>query len=235
MPATATARVVVAELDVERSEDALAAARKRLAPDEEAFGVRMGTLFAVAKRHTDLPLAEVVRLLAHPAFEPRMAAMCILDFKARGRRIGDQERGTLARTYLCHHDRITTWDMVDRAAPRVVGLWLVGRDKQVLHDLADSPEPLRRRTAMTAPLGLLGTDDLAAGFDVAALLATDPDPVVHQPVGIFLKHASAHDEARVIAFLEKHAPQMRRPAVRMAVEKLPPEVRSRWVRPPGGW
>ena len=229
MAVTATADAVVAELESERSPDALAAVRTRLAPGDEAFGVRMGTLFAVAKRHTGLPLTEVVRLLDHPAFEPRMAAMCILDFKARRKRPGDHERGTLARTYLGHHDRIMTWDMVDRAAPRVVGLWLVGRDKHVLHDLAGSPEPLRRRTAMTAPLGFLGTDDLEAGFDLAALLAADPDPLVHKPVGIFLKHASTYDAARVSAFLDEHAGQMRRPAARLAVEKLAPDVRSRWV------
>ncbi len=79
--------------------------------------------------------------------------------------------------------------MVDRSAPRVIGLWLVGRDKQVLHDLAASPDPLRRRTAMTAPLGFLGTDDVAVGWDVAEQLAGDPDPLVHKPVGIFAKHA----------------------------------------------
>ncbi len=229
MVVTATADEVVAELHGECSTDALIAVRKRLAPDEDAFGVRMGTLFAVAKRHTGLPLTEVVHLLGHPAFEPRMAAMCILDFKARRKRPGDHERGTLARTYLGLHDRITTWDMVDRAAPRVVGLWLVGCDKHLLHDLAGSPDPLRRRTAMTAPLGFLGTDDLGAGFELAALLAADPDPLVHKPVGIFLKHASAHDLARVTAFLDEHAGEMRRPAVRLAVERLAPGARSRWV------
>jgi len=229
MAPAATADVVVAELQAERSDDAVTAVRKRLAPDEEAFGVRMGTLFAVAKRHTGLPLAEVVRLMGHPAYEPRMAAMCILDFKARRKRPGHHERGTLARTYLGHHDRITTWDMVDRAAPRVVGLWLVGRDKHLLHDLAVSPQPLRRRTAMTAPLGFLGTDDLEAGFDIAAQLASDPDPLVHKPVGIFLKHAGAHDAARVSSFLDEHAGRMKRPAVRLAVEKLAPEERSRWL------
>ena len=48
MAVTATADAVVAELESERSPDALAAVRTRLAPGDEAFGVRMGTLFAVA-------------------------------------------------------------------------------------------------------------------------------------------------------------------------------------------
>ena len=220
---------MVAELEAERSDEALAAARRRLAPDEEAIGVRMGTLFAVAKRHTRLPLSEVERLLAHPAYEPRLAALCILDFKARRKRIDGHGHGTLARTYLAHHHRITTWDMVDRAAPRVIGLWLVGRDKQVLRDLAGSREPLRRRTAMTAPLGLLDTPDVEVGWELAGLLAADRDPLVHKPVGIFLKHAGVRDQDSLVAFLDEHVADMSRPAVRLAVEKLAPEVRSRWV------
>src|SRR5690606_29376586 len=100
-----------------QSETELANVRKRLAPGEEAFGMRMRHLFDVAKRYSGLPLEEVNRLLDHPAYEPRMAAFCISDFKAR-RRIGDEERQLLYAMYLDRHDRITTWDMVDRAAPR---------------------------------------------------------------------------------------------------------------------
>ncbi|GAA2489055.1 DNA alkylation repair protein [Terrabacter carboxydivorans] len=225
---------MVAELEAERDDEALASVRRRLDPHEEAIGVRMGTLFAIARRHTRLPLSEVEQLLAHPAYEPRLAALCILDFKARRKRIDGHGRGTLARTYLAHHHRITTWDMVDRAAPRVIGLWLVGRDKQVLRDLAGSGEPLRRRTAMTAPLGLLDTPDVEVGWELAGQLAPDRDPLVHKPVGIFLKHAGERDRDRLLAFLDQHVADMSRPAVRLAVEKLPPEVRSRWVQGPPG-
>ena len=189
----------------------------------------MGTLFAVARTHTGMPLAEVQRLLAHPAYEPRLAAFCVLDFKARRKRTGAHERGTLARTYLGHHHAITSWDMVDRAAPRVIGQWLVGKDKQILRDLAASPDPLRRRTAMTAPLGFLDVTDVEAGYEIASALHDDRDPLVHKPVGIFLKHAGERDRDRLVAFLESHVDTMPRSAVRLAVEKLPPELRARWV------
>ena len=101
-----------------------------------------------------------------------------------------------------------------------------------LHTLVASPDPLRRRTAMTAPLYFVaaGSDaDLAEGFTLAALLAQDPDPLVHKPVGIYLKHASARDPVSVERFLTSHAATMPRPAVRLASEKLPPEIRSRFV------
>jgi 3-methyladenine DNA glycosylase AlkD len=229
MPRASTAAAVVAELEQAATEADLAKVQGRLSNGEAAMGVRMGTLFAVAKAHTGMPLAEVQRLLAHPAYEPRLAAFCVLDFKARRKRTGPHERGTLARTYLGHHHAITTWDMVDRAAPRVVGQWLVGRDKQILRDLAASADPLRRRTAMTAPLGFLDVPDVEAGYEIAATLRDDRDPLVHKPVGIFLKHAGERDRDRLVAFLESHVDTMPRPAVRLAVEKLPPGLRSRWV------
>ncbi|MHA3834228.1 DNA alkylation repair protein [Terrabacter sp. AAH1] len=229
MPRASTAAAVVAELGQAATEADLAKVQARLTDGEAALGVRMGTLFAVARTHTGMPLAEVQRLLAHPAYEPRLAAFCVLDFKARRKRTGAHERGTLARTYLGHHHAITSWDMVDRAAPRVIGQWLVGKDKQILRDLAASPDPLRRRTAMTAPLGFLDVTDVEAGYEIASTLHDDRDPLVHKPVGIFLKHAGERDRDRLVAFLESHVDTMPRSAVRLAVEKLPPELRARWV------
>jgi 3-methyladenine DNA glycosylase AlkD len=226
-----TADGVVAALEALRSEAELVNVRKRLGPDEAAIGLRMRDLFATAKAHERLPLPEVDRLLDHPAYEPRMAAMCILDFKAR-RRFDDDGRAALYEMYMGRHDRITTWDMVDRSAPRVVGGHLAGRSAAPLHEQAGSPDPLRRRTAMTAPLYFVmsGSDaDVAEGFAIAATLATDPAPVVHKPVGIFLKHATGRDPDAVESFLAIHARSMPRPAVRLAAEKLAPTTRARYV------
>jgi hypothetical protein len=231
VPAPATADEVVSALTALRSPDELPKVRSRLAPAEDAIGLRMRDLFATAKAATGLPLDQVDRLLDHPAYEPRMAAFCILDFKAR-RRLDDDGRRALHDLYLRRHDRITTWDMVDRSAPRVVGGWLAGRSTTPLDDLAGSDDPLRRRTAITAPLFFVAAgsdDDLAAGFALADRLAADPDPLVHKAVGIFLKHAGSRDPEALHRLLSARADEMARPAVRLAVEKLPPEERARYV------
>lgn len=222
---------IVASLRSLRSTEELAKVRKRLDVNEEAFGLRMRDLFDVAKAHTDLPLTEVGQLLNHPAYEPRMAAMCILDFKAR-RRINDDQRHQLCQLYLDRHGCITTWDMVDRAAPRVVGGHLAGRSPATLHDLASAAEPLRRRTAITAPLFFIraGSDtDLAAGFAIAGRLANDPEPTVHNAVGIFLKHAGTRNSEALHRFLTDHATLMSRPALRLATSKLEPAERTHYL------
>ena len=147
-----------------------------------------------------------------------MAAFTILDFQAR-KRVGDL---ALRDTYLRHHDRIDAWDMVDRAAPRVVGATLVGGPYDLLHELAVSPDPLRRRTAMTAPLWFVKYSDdadVAAGYAVAELLHADPDPVVHKPVGIYLAYAGERLPDSLTAFLDQYGDAMPRPAYRLATRK----------------
>ena len=197
-----------------------------------AIGLRMGDLFAVAKAHRDLPLAELELLLDHVAYEPRMAAFCILDFKAQ-RRLTEDQRRELYEIYLRRHDRITAWDMVDRAAPRVVGGYLAGRDLEPLHQLAravtrcvagrrsprrcSSPGPAATPTwpaASRSPPARRrsGTGGAQRGRD---LPQTRRRPRRRRPLH---------------RFLGEHAATMPRPALRLAIEKLSPAERTRYRR-----
>lgn len=225
-----TAAGFVAALHEAHDPAELPAVRRRIGPADEAIGMRMRDLFAAAKAASSMPLPEVDGLFDSPVYEVRMGALCILDFRARSRRVTDAERDELYRLYLDRHDRITTWDMVDRAAPSVVGGRLLGRDPAPLHRLAAAPEPLRRRTAITAPLWFVrygGPDDLAHVFPLAAALAEDPDPTVGAAVGIALKHAGGRDPGAAVAFLDAHGSALPRPVLRAAASKLPVADRDR--------
>lgn len=223
-----TAAAVVARLEALADPSRLPVLRQRLGPDEPALGVAVRDLFDLSREATGMPLAEVDRLLDEPGYEARMCAVCVLDLKARE----DLGEPTLSELLLRRHDRLTTWDMVDRAAPRVVGAPLLGRSLELLHELAAAPEPLRRRTAVTAPLYFVrsGSDaDLARGLEVAGVLAADPEPLVHQAVGVLLKHAGERAPLVLNGFLTQHAATMARPAVHLALEKVDPSVRRRWL------
>jgi 3-methyladenine DNA glycosylase AlkD len=181
-------------------------------------GIRMRILFDTAKAATWLAPVELETLFAQPSFEARMAAFCILDFQAR-KRLGDLE---LRDTYLRHHDRIDDWGMVDRAAPRVIGATVTGGPYDLLHELAASSDPYRRRTAMTAPLWFVKYSDDAdveAGLAIAEVLHSDPDPLVHKPVGIYLAYAGERLPERLTEFLDRHGEAMPRAAYRIAIRK----------------
>ncbi len=204
----------------------------RLPDGYPVIGVRMKTLFDLAKAHATMPLGEVAALFDEPEYEARLAAVCVLDFKARSAKLTDDDRRALCELYLARHDRIDTWDMVDRAAPRVVGRYLMDRPHDPLFTLARSTNPVERRTAITAPLywARYGTPaDLPDLFRLAEILLPDEDVVVSKPVGIALKYAGLLDEPALLSFLDTHAARLQRPALRYAVEKLTPAQRARYV------
>lgn len=200
--APATAADVIDALRAEADPAQAVKIRQRVREVEPVIGVRMGTLFDIAKAARDLPRAELLALIEDDAYEPRLTAFCILDFLAR-RRLSDEERADLAQLYLDRHDAITTWDMVDRAAPRVLGWALmigafdgwdaVRGELGILGELAESADPLRRRSAITAPLWFIkkGTDaDVTQALRVAEMLGGDADPYVRSAVKTYRKHAA---------------------------------------------
>ena len=76
-----------------------------------------------------------------------------MDFQARDRKTPAERRTALFELYLRCHDRIDTWDLVDRSAIWVVGEHLRDKPRGVLYELARSDRPMERRTALMEPSG----------------------------------------------------------------------------------
>nr|WP_281357096.1 DNA alkylation repair protein [Cellulomonas septica] len=179
-------------------------------------GVRMGTVFALAKEHRALPLPEVAALLERDEYESRTVGVSVLDFRARAPRLDDDGRQALYDLWMDHLDRIVAWDLIDRSAPRVVGLHLRHRSRDRLFTLAASPEPLHRRTAVVATFAIVRHGDVDDALAICALLAADRDPLVQNPVGTALREVGRVDAARRDAFLAAHATMMSAAARRVA-------------------
>lgn len=223
-----TAGAFIAELKSLRSDaEQRKIARYFKGGDEtEVIGVRMRHTFDLAKRYTEMPLDEVERLLESPYYEARMGAVSVLDFRARARRISADERRALYELYLRRHDRIDNWDLVDRAAPRVVGWYLLDKSREPLFELARSADIWRRRTAVTATFWFIRQGDIDDALAIAELLVHDDEEMINKSVGTALREVSKIDEARLAAFLDEHTPTMPRVTLRYAVEKLSLERRE---------
>jgi hypothetical protein len=190
----------------------------------------MGRIFALAKACIDMEPDEIERLLERPDHASRVGAVSVMDWQARRRSTTDERRRELFELYVRRHDLIDTWDLVDRTAIWVVGEYLVERPRDVLNELARSPEPMRRRTAILATYAFIRRGDLDDTFGIADLLLEDEDDLVDKAVGWMLREAGKRDEGRLLAYLDAHAASMPRVTVRYAIEKLDPAVRSRYLK-----
>ena len=191
--------------------------------------VGMGQIFALAKGHMEMPPTEIRALLASPNHLARVGAVSIMDFQARDRRTSEDGRRALFELYIDQHDQIDTWDLVDRSAIWVVGEYLRDKPRDVLDKLARSDRPMERRTAILSTFAFIRHGELDDSYRIAELLIGDDEDLVHKAVGWMLREAGKRDEARLRAFLDKHAPAMPRVMLRYSIEKLDPTLRASYL------
>lgn len=213
-----TAAGVRAALEAEASVDQRTKILARMTdPSTGVIGVRMGTVFDIAKTNERMPLTEVDRLLDSDVYELRMVAVSILDFRARRK---DADRRALYDLWMRRIDRIDTWDYIDRGAPRVIGGYLLDKPRDVLFELARSDDRWHRRTAITAAFWIIRAGDLGDPLALCEILAADPEHLVQTNVGVALREIGRVDAASLRAFLERRGDDLSAPARRTARSAL---------------
>ena len=234
--AAPTAEVFIAALRANRSEAELEKIGRYFKSGEGDYGegdrfigVRMGTVFELAKQHVAMEPAEIERLLESDIHEARAGAVSIMAKQYDRKATTDERRGELAALYLRRHDRINNWDLVDLGAHQVLGAWLRDKDRGVLHQLARSDTLWERRTAMFATMAFVKLRQFDDVIDIAELLVNDSQDLIHKVVGGMLRTVAIHDKKRVEAFLGDHAATMPRVMLRYAIEHFPPGERADWL------
>jgi 3-methyladenine DNA glycosylase AlkD len=198
--------------------------------DGDVFiGVRMGQVFALAKEFTDLPPEEIELLLASPVHEARAGALRIMARQAAGRKTPEHRRKELFELYLRRHDRIDNWDLVDLAAADVVGGYLVDKPRDLLYELARSPDPWQRRTAIVGTMAFIARGEVTDTFRIAEMLLDDDHDLVHKATGWLLRSAGTRDRQGLLAFLDRHAATMPRVALRYSIEHLDADLRAHYL------
>ena len=197
--------------------------------DDAILGVRMGQVFALAKEFMQMELDEVEVMLESPIHEMRVGAVSIMDFQARSKKTTEERRKELFDLYLRRHDRINTWDLVDRSAIYVVGSYLMDKPRKDLYKLAKSKKMPERRTAIVSTLYFIGKGDVDDAFKIAETLLYDKEDLIHKANGWALRFAGDKDRQRLIELLDKHAATLPRVTLRYATEHFDRKVRDRYL------
>jgi hypothetical protein len=219
-----TAAAFLDRLDQLRAEASTQSAR----PSSDAR-VPMRQLFALAKAFIDTPCTEIEVLLDTEEHDSRVGAVSIMDWQARRRTTTSEQRRDLYELYLRRHDRIDDWDLVDRAAPYVIGGYLADKDRAPLYVLARSTSQWERRSAIVATYHFIRNDDLDDTFAIGQILVHDPADLVQKAVGGWLREAGKRDTSRLRSFLDDHAASMPRTMLRYAIEHLAPVERDHYM------
>ncbi|GHN01787.1 DNA alkylation repair protein [Cytophagales bacterium WSM2-2] len=194
------------------------------------LNVRMGDVFALAKKFTSMPVEEIEKLFDSDYYEVRLGAVCIMDFLARNKKITPEQRKSLFELYIDNHHRIDNWDMIDRSAPYVVGGYLADKPRAILYKLAKSKNVWERRTAIVSTYYFIRQNEIDDTFKIAELLVRDKEDMVSKAVGSWVREAGKRDRERLLSFLDKYAGTMARDTLRYATEKLDKKTKDFYLK-----
>ncbi len=191
------------------------------------IGVRIPKIRELVKQHRDLPERATLSLLQSPIHEERMFAVLVL--VARFSRAGDAERDRIVALYLEHRAFVNNWDLVDSSCHKILGPWLVDRDRGLLYELVESESLWDRRITMMTTYYFIRRDDFDDALKLAHILLEDEHDLIHKVVGWMLREIGKRDLAIEEAFLQAHYHRMPRTMLRYAIEKLPKARRRAYL------
>ncbi|MFA4922829.1 MAG: DNA alkylation repair protein [Ignavibacteriaceae bacterium] len=192
------------------------------------YGIKVPVQRTVANQFKHLPLNDLQILLRSKIHEERLIALLILVLKFKY--ADEAVREKLFIFYLKNSERINNWDLVDLSADKIVGAFLIDKDKSLLFKLAKSSNLWERRIAMISTFYFIKNGIFEVTFQIAELLLRDEQDLIHKAVGWMLREIGKRDLETEEEFLKLHYKQMPRTMLRYAIEKFPEVKRQTYLK-----
>lgn len=184
-------------------------------------------LRAIAKQFDQLTLNQIKIFMRSPVNEERFLALAML--VSRYQKSDQQTKENVYQFYLDNLDYVNNWNLVDASAHLIIGAHLWDKNRESLFAFATSPNMWERRIAIVATWYFIRHNDLEYTFAIARLLLNDTHDLIHKATGWMLREAGKRDQQQLELFLDKHATNMPRTALRYAIEKFPENIRKDYL------
>ena len=211
---------------------------------DEFLGLKVPQTREVVKLAVaDTPLDEVPELLMSRWHEVRLCGLLMLVDKfsrLTKKKLENDEaaingRDAIVKMYLQYAEQVNNWDLVDLSAPKILGFWLLlptrlGDKRELMDELAESPCLWKQRMSMVSTWKTTQAGDPSWGLRYAERHLHHPHDLMHKAVGWMLREVGKRCSMDLLRqFLEQHAHEMPRTALRYAIEQMSDEERKYWM------
>lgn len=192
------------------------------------LGIRVPLVRKYAKNWKDITFVQTQKLIDSKFHEERLLGLIILNEKyAVAEKARDLKlQKEIYTFYVKNFKRINNWDLVDTTCPKVIGKYLMDKDRKVLYKWAKSRDLWTKRISMITCWWFIRSGDLEDTYQLAEIHLLDQHDLMHKAVGWMLREAGKKDEKRLEAFIRKHHGKMARTCLRYAIEKFPEKKRK---------
>jgi 3-methyladenine DNA glycosylase AlkD len=192
------------------------------------IGVRVPDQRRTAKKYWNIPLTDVLVLLQSEIHEHRLTSLFILTQQFNK---GDENtRQQIVDLYLSNTAYVNNWDLVDSSAHKILGAWLIDKDKDVLYELAESESLWDRRISIISTFAFINLGDMVDAVSLAGVLVNDGNDLIQKASGWVLREVGKKDQSLLEEFLLEHYETMPRTMLRYAIERLPEKQRRFYMK-----
>ena len=192
------------------------------------YGIKVPEQRIIAKQFKDLALDDLKNLILSKVHEERLIAAFILvdQFKS-----GDEKKKKIIfNFYLKNRKGINNWDLVDLSAPKIVGAYLIDKEKDLLYKFARSKDLWEKRMSIISTQAFIREHYFEDTLNISEILLSDKHDLIHKAVGWMLREVGNRDMETEEEFLRKHYKKMPRTMLRYAIEKFTEQKRNAYLK-----
>ena len=136
---------------------------------DKFLGLKVPQIRNIAKSNKDLTFVEIQKALKSKFHEERLCALLIL--VERYTKSSENEKGKIAKFYLDNIKYINNWDLIDLTAPKILGKYLLNRDKKILYKFSSSDNLWERRISILATFEFISKKQFNDSLKIAKILS----------------------------------------------------------------
>ena len=194
---------------------------------DKFIGVTVPNQRKLAKKYRDIDFKELRKLIKSPIHEHRLVSLLILVLKYERGDYKDKEKTVVF--YLDNLNGVNNWDLVDSSAHKILGPWLLDKDRGMLYEYARSGHLWLQRISIITTLHFIKNNQLDDTYRISEILLGHEHDLIHKAVGWMLREAGKKDKNRLIKFLENHYSAIPRTTLRYSIEKFNKERRKKML------
>lgn len=191
------------------------------------IGISVPQCREIAREFLNFNFENIGRLLKDKVHEKRLIGLLILveNFK----KADEKNKEEIYNFYLKNLEGVNNWDLVDLSADKIIGNFLLDKEKKILYELVQSDNMWERRISIISTFAFIRNNKFEDTFKISEMLLDDKEDLIHKAVGWMLKEIGKRDEEILEAFLEKHYRKMPRTTLRYAIEKFEKEKKNKYL------
>ncbi|MEQ9426628.1 MAG: DNA alkylation repair protein [Cyclobacteriaceae bacterium] len=173
------------------------------AAGDKFLGIDIANQKTIAQKNFEtIGFAELSALIRTHIHEHRMTALLIVLLKFNEAKT-EEERKEVVDFYLDHLNYVNNWDLVDTTAEKILGVYLLKKDRMILINMAKSRRLWRERLALLATIYFVRYNDFNTSFEIIKTLHQHPHDLIHQAIGKVMKEICKRDAVGADEYLSK--------------------------------